>query len=149
MSTVPKTCSLAERLLISERAACMCQTLTTMKFVLHRFTYRPFLCTSYQEAAKEMTLPKSHYISQTFPSAQFFAQGYQTRQRPRDNTHTDSPAGAPDNQIKISIFYDVTPCSPVVRRIFGGTYCLHLQGQGQLCLLSASCWLFPSFTLLP
>ena len=41
-------------------------TLTTMKFVLHRFTYHPFLPTLYREAAKAKTPPKSHFISQNF-----------------------------------------------------------------------------------
>jgi hypothetical protein len=32
--------------------------------------------------------------------------------------------------MKITIFPDITPCSPLkVNRRFGGTYCLHLQGQ--------------------
>jgi hypothetical protein len=31
--------------------------------------------------------------------------------------------------MKISIFWDITPCSPLkVNRRFGGTYRLHLQG---------------------
>jgi hypothetical protein len=32
--------------------------------------------------------------------------------------------------MKITIFWDITPCSPLsVNRRFGGTYCLHLQGR--------------------
>jgi hypothetical protein len=31
--------------------------------------------------------------------------------------------------MKSSIFWDITPCSPLkVNRRFGGIYCLHLQG---------------------
>jgi hypothetical protein len=36
--------------------------------------------------------------------------------------------------MKNSIFWDVTPCSPLkVSRRFGGTYHLHLQGQLAIC----------------
>lgn len=45
---------------------CVCVTLTTMKFVLHRFTYHPFLPTLYREVAKAKTPPKSHFNSQNF-----------------------------------------------------------------------------------
>jgi hypothetical protein len=37
-----------------------------MKFLLHRFAFHPVLPTSYKEAAKEKTPPKSHLISQNF-----------------------------------------------------------------------------------
>lgn len=46
--------------------------------------------------------------------------------------------------MKSSSLWDTTPCNPfVVRRRFGGTYLLHLQGrrinQAELCLLHVSC----------
>jgi hypothetical protein len=56
--------------------------------------------------------------------------------------------------MKISIFWDITPCSLVkVNRHFGGTYCLHLQGrrisqtknQHQICF--AFCLLQANFLL--
>jgi hypothetical protein len=32
--------------------------------------------------------------------------------------------------VKSSIFWDMTPCSPTeIHRLFGGMYCLRLQGQ--------------------
>lgn len=48
------------------KCVCVCVTLTTMKFVLHRFTYHPLLPPLYREVAKAKTPPKSHFNSQNF-----------------------------------------------------------------------------------
>jgi hypothetical protein len=31
--------------------------------------------------------------------------------------------------LKLAIFWDIAPCSPYMKRRFGGTYHLNLQGQ--------------------
>jgi hypothetical protein len=31
--------------------------------------------------------------------------------------------------LNVAIFWDIAPCGPYVKRIFGGTYQLHLQGR--------------------
>jgi hypothetical protein len=50
--------------------------------------------------------------------------------------------------MKCSIFWDVTPCSPVkIYRRFGGAYCLHLQVRKTSQAMRSAC-LFTRFGLL-